>query len=165
MRAFAISYISALIFGLGLGLAGMTQPRKIIAFLDIFGKWDPSLLFVMVTAIAVHGSFYFFIKKRSSPLFAPGFRLPNNKKIDKKMVLGSLLFGAGWGLGGLCPGPAIVAIFSGASSVLIFLASMSAGIYLYYIVIHLILINSLKKSSDKEAVPLKPGAKMLASNS
>lgn len=125
------AFLSALIFGLGLGVSGMTLPAKVIGFLDITGEWDPSLGFVMIGAIGVHSLSYRFIAKRESPVLTTKFQIPTRREIDSKLVVGSTLFGIGWGLGGFCPGPAIVAAASGHTAVLIFLTSMAAGIYLH----------------------------------
>jgi len=127
------AFFSALLFGLGLGVAGMTQPAKIIGFLDITGDWDPSLVLVMLGAIAVHSVSYWLITKRESPILTAKFQIPTRRDIDPKLIVGSLLFGAGWGLGGFCPGPAIVASVSGGASVLVFLVSMCAGVYLHQV--------------------------------
>ncbi len=127
------AFLSALLFGVGLGVAGMTLPEKVIGFLDVTGHWDPSLAFVMVGAIAVHGLSYRLITKRESPMLTPNFQIPTKRQIDPKLILGSVLFGVGWGLGGFCPGPAIVGVVSGTPSVLVFLASMIIGVYLHRI--------------------------------
>lgn len=127
------AFICALLFGIGLGVSGMTLPSKVHGFLDVFGEWDPSLALVMVGAIAVHGFLYRIILQRSSPVFATRFQIPATQKVDSRLVIGSLLFGLGWGLGGFCPGPALVASVTGNSSVLLFVLSMAAGIYAYRI--------------------------------
>ena len=139
MSLILAAFFSAVIFGLGLGLSGMTLPTKVIGFLDVTGNWDPSLAFVMIGAIVVHSVSYRLIMKRKSPILTTAFQIPTKRQIDLKLILGSLLFGAGWGLGGFCPGPAIVASVSGATSVLLFVASMVAGIYLHYFVNTLLL--------------------------
>ena len=131
MRYF-IAYLSALIFGIGLGISGMTDPSNVKGFLDIFGNWQPPLILVMGGAIAFHGLSYYFITRRQSPLLTEAFLLPSKKDIDLRLVIGSLIFGAGWGLGGFCPGPAIAAAFTLNPSVLVFIGSMSAGIGLYH---------------------------------
>ena len=138
MSLLLAAFFSALIFGLGLGVSGMTLPSKVIGFLDVTGTWDPSLAFVMIGAIAVHSLSYQLITKRASPILTGNFQIPTKRQIDSKLILGSLLFGAGWGLGGFCPGPAIVAAVSGAPSVLVFLASMVAGVF-----VHKFLNNSI----------------------
>lgn len=125
----AIALVSGLLFGAGLVVSGMTQPTKVIGFLDLFGAWDASLMLVMAGAIGVHFFAYRFIAKKSSPLFAAKFSVPSRRDIDAKLVVGALLFGAGWGLGGFCPGPGIVASASGATSVLVFVAALLAGTY------------------------------------
>lgn len=125
------AFLSALLFGVGLGVAGMTLPEKVIGFLDVTGHWDPSLAYVMVGAIAVHGVSYRWITNRESPMLTPSFQIPTKRQIDPKLILGSMLFGVGWGLAGFCPGPAIVGVVSGAPSVLIFSASMIGGVYMH----------------------------------
>jgi uncharacterized membrane protein YedE/YeeE len=125
----AIALASGLMFGAGLVLSGMTQPTKVIGFLDLFGAWDASLMLVMGGAIGVHFFAYRFIAKKSSPLFATKFSVPTRRDIDAKLIVGALLFGAGWGLGGFCPGPGIVASASGATSVLVFVVALLAGTY------------------------------------
>lgn len=132
MKHYLAAFSSALIFGLGLGLSGMTLPAKVIGFLDITGQWDPSLMAVMVGAILVHSVSFRLITKRSSPVLVSEFKIPTNRDIDWKLVLGSAIFGAGWGLGGFCPGPALVGVVTGEPSVLIFVLSMVAGIYLHH---------------------------------
>jgi uncharacterized membrane protein YedE/YeeE len=131
MKIFFASFGSALLFGLGLGLSGMTLPSKVIGFLDITGNWDPTLAFVMVGAILVHSISFQLITKRPSPIFSTSFRLPTRKDVDYKLVVGAAIFGLGWGLGGFCPGPAIVGLVSGIPAVLVFVGSMVAGIYAY----------------------------------
>jgi hypothetical protein len=120
-------FLVGLLFGLGLILSGMTDPGKVIGFLDLFGTWDPSLALVMGGAIAV-GFFAFAIaKKRTTNFFGGMLRLPTHNRIDKPLVIGSLLFGAGWGLAGFCPGPALVSMASGQPKGLIFVIAMMAG--------------------------------------
>jgi len=131
MNLFISAYVSALLFGLGLGVSGMTQPSKVIGFLDIAGNWDPSLLFVMVGAIAVHSVSYRLITKRESPVLTTKFQIPTNKQLDASLIIGSAVFGMGWGIGGFCPGPALVASVSGALPVLFFLGAMISGVYLH----------------------------------
>ena len=130
MNFFIAAFLTALLFGLGAGLSGMTLPGKVIGFLDITGKWDPSLAFVMIGAILVHATALRMIRKRSSPILASEFQIPAKKQIDLKLLTGAFIFGTGWGIGGFCPGPAIVASVSGAPSVLVFLASMIVGTFI-----------------------------------
>jgi uncharacterized membrane protein YedE/YeeE len=116
---------SGAIFAAGLVLAGMTKPEKVIAFLDVGGRWDPGLAFVMVGAIAVHAVLYRVIKRRSAPLFDAKFHTPTNTKVDGKLVAGAALFGVGWGLAGYCPGPGLAALTSAPAAV--FVAAMAVG--------------------------------------
>ena len=132
MKNFVIAFDYALIFGVGLGVAGMTRPEKVIGFLDITGDWDPSLALVMVGAIAIHALSYRLIMRRQTPIFSTKFYLPTRRDLDFKLFAGALIFGIGWGLGGFCPGPAIVSAITGNHAVLAFLGSMIFGIYLQY---------------------------------
>lgn len=125
---------SGVLFALGLGVSGMTQPQKVIGFLDVFGTWNPALGFVMFGAIGVHAVSYFFVKKKSSPVLDSKFHLPEFKSIDKKLMLGSALFGIGWGLGGFCPGPALTSLASGTLTVFTFVLSMISGMLLFKLV-------------------------------
>ena len=120
-------FVVGLLFGLGLMLSGMTDPGKVIGFLDLFGTWDPSLALVMGGAIMV-GFFAFTVaKKRTSTFLGGALRLPTNMDLDKKLVIGSLLFGAGWGLAGFCPGPALVSMADGQPKALVFVLAMLVG--------------------------------------
>lgn len=119
---------AGLLFGQGLIISRMIDPKKIMDFLDITGDWDPSLAFVMIGAIAVTSIGYRLLFKTKSPLFADLFRLPVSKQIDKKLIGGAILFGTGWGLAGLCPGPALVDLSLGLSSVTLFVVAMVIGI-------------------------------------
>jgi uncharacterized membrane protein YedE/YeeE len=120
-------FVVGLLFGLGLMLSGMTDPGKVIGFLDLFGTWDPSLALVMGGAIMV-GFFAFTVaKKRTATFLGGALRLPTNMDLDKKLVIGSLLFGAGWGLAGFCPGPALVSMADGQPKALVFVLAMLVG--------------------------------------
>jgi uncharacterized membrane protein YedE/YeeE len=122
-----IEFLVGLLFGWGLLLSGMTDPGKVQGFLDLFGAWDPSLAFVMGGAIAV-GVFAFALARRRTRTFLGGaLHLPAARDIDQPLVVGSLLFGAGWGLAGFCPGPGIVAMAAGEAKAAIFVAAMIAG--------------------------------------
>ncbi len=121
------TFIIGFIFALGLGISGMTQPGRVIGFLDLFGNWDPSLLFVMVGALLVHATLYRVITKRKSPLFGESFQIPTTKSIDRRLLVGAMIFGIGWGLGGFCPAPAMTALASLQLAPLIFVASMVVG--------------------------------------
>ena len=120
-------FLVGLLFGLGLILSGMTDPGKVTGFLDLFGLWDPSLALVMGGAIAV-GFFAFTLAKKRTTNFLGGMlRLPAKNQIDKPLIIGSVLFGAGWGLAGFCPGPALVSMASGQPKALIFVVAMLIG--------------------------------------
>ncbi len=127
---FIFASISGLIFGFGLALAGMLNPSKVQGFLDIFGVWDPSLAFVMGGGIMVNAIGYYFVLKRDKPLFAEKFAIPTTKRIDKNLLIGSVIFGIGWGLAGLCPGPVISNVLLQPQDALIFLIIMIFGLYL-----------------------------------
>jgi uncharacterized membrane protein YedE/YeeE len=126
MRVFS-AFAVGLLFGLGLTISGMIDPAKIIAFLDVTGDWDPSLLVVMGSALAVSFIGYRIVLAREKPAFETSFQLPSKTVIDRPLLIGSALFGAGWGLAGLCPGPAISAAALGQPAVYAFLAAMLAG--------------------------------------
>jgi uncharacterized membrane protein YedE/YeeE len=125
------AFASGLVFGLGLILSGMTDPGKVIGFLDVAGLWDPSLAFVMGGAILV-GFFAFALAGRRGKTFlGGGLHLPQRRDIDNRLVLGSLVFGIGWGLAGFCPGPALVSFASGIDKAAVFVAAMLAGMVIY----------------------------------
>lgn len=124
-------FVSGLIFGLGLILAGMTDPLKVKGFLDLAGAWDPSLALVMGGAIAL-GLFVFARAKRQQRSWSGApMEIPSNRTIDGRLVIGGVLFGVGWGIGGFCPGPALVALGSGMGSAGIFVVAMLAGMLLH----------------------------------
>jgi uncharacterized membrane protein YedE/YeeE len=125
-----ISLISGTIFGIGLVVSQMINPEKVLGFLDLFGNWDPSLAFVMIGALIISSPLFHLIKNKEKPLFAEKFNYSNNKEINNKLVIGSALFGAGWGLGGLCPGPAISSIALLNINSIIFVTAMFMGFYL-----------------------------------
>ncbi|TAL87861.1 MAG: hypothetical protein EPN46_01080 [Candidimonas sp.] len=130
MQRFLV-FLVGLVFGTGLVLSGMADPARVLGFLDLSGLWDPSLALVMGGAIVV-GFFAFRIaRKRTHTLIGGALRLPRATAIDKRLVLGSLVFGAGWGLAGFCPGPAIVAIGSGHLKAVAFVAAMLVGMLVY----------------------------------
>ncbi len=126
MKGFSFFALGAL-FAIGLGFSGMTQPTKVIGFLDVLGAWDPTLLFVMGSAVVVNAIGYRLTVGRPHPWLAARFDIPNRKDIDGQLLTGAALFGVGWGLAGFCPGPALVAIASGSVDVLIFVGAMFAG--------------------------------------
>lgn len=124
-------FVVGLLFGLGLMLSGMTDPGKVIGFLDLFGTWDPSLALVMGGAILVGFFAFTFAKKRTTTFLGGVLRFPTNMDIDKKLVVGSLMFGAGWGLAGFCPGPAMVSMADGQPKALVFVLAMLVGMLGY----------------------------------
>ena len=123
-----ISLISGLIFGLGLTISGMVNPEKVIGFLNIFREWDPSLIFVMVGAIITFSPLYLIFKRKSRPILTQFFIIPSKKDLDKNLIIGASLFGIGWGLVGLCPGPAVSSIALFEPITLIFLLAMLSGV-------------------------------------
>lgn len=126
-----MAVIAGLIFGLGLILSGMTNPAKVIGFLDLAGHWDPSLGFVMAGAVAVSLLPFRLAKSRSMALLGDPIRLPTATDIDRRLVLGSVAFGAGWGLAGYCPGPALTSLLSGGTKPLVFVIAMLAGMVVF----------------------------------
>ncbi|MFK8138579.1 MAG: DUF6691 family protein [Bdellovibrionales bacterium] len=129
MKTGIISFVVGFVFSIGLVVSGMTQPENIINFLDLTGNWDPSLAFVMIGAIGLHFFTFKWILKRKSPLFANKFMVPSRSDIDKNLLLGSALFGIGWGLGGLCPGPAIASLLDGSLEPVLFVGSSLLGMF------------------------------------
>lgn len=126
MPAFIV-FIAGVLFAIGLALGGMTQPQKIIAFLDVFGDWDPSLAWVMGGAVVTYGLGLRLIVRRKGPVFAQLFQIPTRRDITPSLIIGSVMFGMGWGLGGFCPGPAIASASTGLPMVGVFLGAMLAG--------------------------------------
>lgn len=125
------SFLSGLLFGIGLLVSGMANPQKVLNFLDITGHWDPSLMLVMVGAIAVGLVSFRLAKQRTLTFLGLGMKLPTADKVDNRLIGGSLLFGMGWGLAGFCPGPALVALGSGEFKALVFVLAMIAGMLLF----------------------------------
>ncbi len=136
------------LFAIGLGISGMTLPLKVIGFLDFTGEWDPALAFVMGGAVIVYAIGYRLVTKRERPRFDVKFSLPTRREITPRLIAGATLFGLGWGLGGFCPGPALTSVPSGAPQVLVFVAAMLGGMYLYG------LVNSMLERRSEE--PKKP---------
>lgn len=123
-----IALLSGLLFGAGLAASDMNNPERVQGFLDLFGNWDPALMFVMGGALAIAvPCFQIILRKRHTPLLAKRFYLPLNKAIDKDLILGAILFGMGWAIVGYCPGPALAAIGYGYTDVFIFVAAMLVG--------------------------------------
>ena len=130
MRTF-IAFAAGLVFGLGLLLSGMADPAKVLGFLDLAGRWDPSLAFVMLGAIALAALAFARVRGRASSLLGDPMSLPTASRIDRRLLVGALLFGAGWGLAGFCPGPAVVALGMGATKAVVFVLAMLAGMGLF----------------------------------
>ena len=125
------AFIVGLVFGIGLIVAGMTDPAKVRGFLDLAGMWDPSLAFVMGGAILVGFAAFRIAGKRERALLGDAMRLPTATHIDRRLVLGGLAFGAGWGLAGFCPGPALASLATGGAKVAIFTSAMVAGMVVF----------------------------------
>jgi uncharacterized membrane protein YedE/YeeE len=126
-----MSFAAGLLFGIGLILSGMTDPGKVQGFLDLAGRWDPSLALVMGGAIAVGLVGFRAARLRTSTLLGGAMQLPTARDLDRRLVIGSLAFGVGWGLGGFCPGPALVSLGTGEPKAVVFTAAMLAGMGLY----------------------------------
>ncbi|MBX9299211.1 hypothetical protein K5M33_16835 [Chromobacterium vaccinii] len=125
------AFLAGLVFGVGLIVAGMANPAKVLGFLDIAGRWDPSLALVMAGAVVVALPAFAVAKRRGRALLGDEMQLPATRSVDRRLLLGSLVFGAGWGLAGVCPGPALVLAGSGLPSGLLFLAAMLAGMWVH----------------------------------
>lgn len=134
MKNSLAALVVGFIFGIGLGLSGMTQPQKVVGFLDLFGKWDPSLIFVMIGAIIVHFITYRIIRKRNSPLLSTKWHVPTKKEITPALIIGAFIFGIGWALGGFCPGPAITSVADFQASSMIFVISMLLGMFIFKLI-------------------------------
>jgi uncharacterized membrane protein YedE/YeeE len=126
--------LAGLIFGLGLIVSGMANPQKVIGFLNIFGRWDPSLAFVMGGAIFVGVFSFKYIVKREKTLLGGSLHLSNEKSINKRLIFGSLIFGLGWGVAGFCPGPALVSLGMGSLKGALFVIAMLAGMLVFKLV-------------------------------
>lgn len=129
-----ISFMTGLLFALGLGFSGMTQPHIVKGFLDIFGTWNISLIGVMGGAIFIHAIAYQYIKSKPTPILDKFFYLPIIQNIDKRLVIGASLFGIGWGWAGICPGPGIVSLVMGEMNMIIFVLAMLAGMLCFKLI-------------------------------
>jgi uncharacterized membrane protein YedE/YeeE len=127
MKSNVAALISGIIFGLGLCVSEMINPTRVVGFLDLLGSWDATLLFVMLAAVAVTGIGFPLVLKRANPVLAEKFFVPERSDIDTRLIAGSVIFGIGWGLAGLCPGPAIAALASMSPSILMFVVAMAVG--------------------------------------
>ena len=133
-----ISLTSGTIFGVGLSGSNMINPEKVLGFLNLFGQWDPSLIFVMLGAIIVSAPVFFLFRNKNKPLFAESFAIPTTKSIDKNLIIGSAIFGAGWGMVGFCPGPAISSLALLNAYSVFFALSMLGGFLLTKLVSRMI---------------------------
>jgi len=124
-----VAGLAGLVFGLGLLLSGMTHPERVLDFLDFAGDWNPSLAFVMGTALLVHAPLGWLVRRGNKPQFSPKFHLPTRRDIDRPLVVGALIFGAGWGLAGFCPGPGLVSAVGGSADALVFVIAMTLGMF------------------------------------
>ena len=125
-----ISFVSGMIFGVGLSVSNMINPEKVLGFLDLFGEWDPSLIFVMMGAIIISAPIFFLFRNKKKPLFADNFAIPTLKYVDKNLIIGSVTFGIGWGMVGFCPGPAISSLALLNTYSLFFVLSLLGGFLL-----------------------------------
>lgn len=128
------AFVSGLLFGLGLIVSQMVNPTKVLGFLDIFGQWDPSLALVMGGAVMVSALGYLVAKRRGVPVLAPRLEIPTGRDLDPRLIGGAALFGIGWGLVGLCPGPALVGLIFGPWQVFVFVAAMIVGMAVFRLV-------------------------------
>jgi uncharacterized protein len=128
------AFVSGLVFGIGLIVAGMANPAKVIGFLDLAGRWDPSLAFVMAGAIAVGAAAFAMARKRTGSLLGMAMHLPTARHVDRRLVIGNLLFGIGWGLAGICPGPALVLLGAEIDKGVLFVLAMLVGMLAYAVV-------------------------------
>jgi len=127
MKQLALAFVAGIVFAVGLGISGMTDPARVLGFLDVAGRWDPSLAFVMIGAIGVHlGPAQWALRARR-PLWADAFALPSRTAVDGRLLAGSILFGIGWGIAGYCPGPALVNLAAPSRPLLAFAAAMVIG--------------------------------------
>ena len=128
------SLLAGLVFGLGLIVSGMANPAKVLGFLNLAGAWDPSLAFVMAGAIAVAAVAFALAKKRTASLLGAAMKLPGSRDIDRRLVMGSVMFGIGWGVAGFCPGPGLVALGMGEVKALAFVGAMLAGMGIFELI-------------------------------
>lgn len=135
MKQILSGLIAGLLFGIGLSVSEMMNPAKVVGFLDVLGTWDPTLAFVMGGALLITTPGFWLVRKRQGPLFAKVFQLPTRKDIDAPLLIGAVLFGAGWGIAGLCPGPAMAALSTALSSAFLFVGSMLAGMLLFKVTV------------------------------
>ncbi len=148
-RARLVAFVSGLVFGIGLLVSGMTKPSKVLAFLDVGGDWDPSLAFVMGGAVAVHALFArLALRPGARPAHAPPLDLPRARDLDAPLLAGAAIFGVGWGIGGYCPGPALVSLVSLSSASFAFVTAMAVG---------MLVVRLLRRESPDARAPLAAG--------
>ncbi len=148
MTTVVTSLLAGLVFGLGLIVSGMANPAKVLGFLDLAGAWDPSLAFVMAGAITVAALAFALAKRRTASFLGAPMKLPVSRAIDRRLVIGSALFGIGWGVAGFCPGPGLVALGMGEIKALVFVGAMLAGMGVFE------LIERRKPRSPLQATPM-----------
>lgn len=136
MRGWLPALIVGVLFGAGLALSDMVNPARVQAFLDVAGKWDPTLAFVMGAALVPSATAYRIRKRMERPLFAERFAIPENRSLDRRLLIGAVLFGVGWGLAGFCPGPALASLVFGAGQPVLFVAAMLAGMLIHRLANH-----------------------------
>ena len=130
VRATVPALVTGMLFGAGLAVSDMVNPARVLGFLDLFGAWDPMLVFVMAAAILASGIGYLASRRLAKPLFSGEFRIPQNRLLDRQLIAGAALFGIGWGVAGFCPGPAIAGLIYGVWQPWLFVGSMIAGMLL-----------------------------------
>lgn len=126
-----VAYAGGLVFALGLGISGMTLPAKVIGFLDVSGAWDPSLALVMAGAVLTYALMYRLVLRRGHAIWAPSLHISTRRDVDRRLLVGAMLFGVGWGLSGFCPGPALTSLASMNIVVLVFVLAMLSGMYMH----------------------------------
>jgi uncharacterized membrane protein YedE/YeeE len=131
MKNIIVSFFVGIVFSIGLSLSGMVNPNKVKGFLDVTGNWDPSLVFVMGGALVFAFVIFRYGMGKGKPLMADQFFLPTNNQVDNRLVLGAILFGAGWGITGICPGPAVANLFLFNPKIIAFIVSMIAGMFIF----------------------------------
>jgi uncharacterized membrane protein YedE/YeeE len=131
MKRSVVAFLSGLVFSAGLCVSGMTRPSKVLGFLDVFGSWDPSLALVMLGAVSVSAIGFRIARRRVGPVLGGEFSIPGpGRALEARMIAGAALFGVGWGLSGLCPGPAVVSLAGGQMGAFVFLVAMAVGMAL-----------------------------------
>ncbi len=144
VRNILAALATGIVFGAGLALSDMINPARVLAFLDAFGSWDPTLAFVMGGALVPSALGYWLARRMKRPLLHPTFHIPENRAVDRQLVAGGLLFGVGWGLAGYCPGPAVAGLVFGQWQPWLFVAAMLAGM-----VLHRIWVGPARTSRDR----------------